>query len=94
LIAAFALTLLLLSFQSKYYDVPTAFFFTAILWCWMTGRYALCIPLFALSSLNRETTVLLMFAFVWMHYGRRDTILLVPCAPSLQRVGGRGVGAR
>jgi len=44
----------------KSYDVPTAFFFMLMFVLWEERKYALFLPVFALSCINRETTLLIL----------------------------------
>jgi hypothetical protein len=48
------------TYIKKDYDIPTAFLFTLIFYLWTKEKYALTIPLFALSCINRETTIIIV----------------------------------
>jgi hypothetical protein len=74
---SYAATILVLMMYERFYDVPTAFFFLTILILWMKEKYFLSLPLFILSCINRETTILLLSVFLVTLWRKVDYKILI-----------------
>ena len=67
LVLAFSLVISSVEYYKKIYDIPTAFFFTLLIYLWSEKKYLISMPVFLLSSLNRETTAILIPVFLILH---------------------------
>lgn len=54
------------------YDIPGIFFFVAGLVCLLEGRWNVYYPLFILATLNRETSVFLVLAYLLIAWKRQE----------------------
>jgi len=87
-ISALALFILLFGWPARWlYDFPTAFFFALGLALLVRGRLLIYLFIFTLSTINRETTFLLIPVFMlytfkriklplWLAYGFAQTVIL------------------
>lgn len=60
------------------YDVPSLAFFAVGIWLIVTGRLLWLYPVFAIATLNRETTIfLVVFYILWTAVGKKEKPALI-----------------